>query len=158
MARPSSIDRRFASILPCVLAAGLAFGATCVVAAPPDGRGARAGATYAVELPPRADAQHPGEDVQDAGAELAPEDSPLPAGKPGAGQYTLDPRRVTESVQADGTLIIALNGEGMEKMSLTDAGGRATLHCGSPLESRVRAGVPVDFRMRTGSRGDVAIR
>lgn len=70
------------------------------------------------------------------------------AGKAGIDRFDIDVGRVTESVQADGTVIVHLNGEGMEKMSLVDEAGRPRAVCASLLEAELRRHpmAPTDFR------------
>ena len=81
----------------------------------------------------------------------APE-RPAPAhvkGKAGIDRFEIDFDRITKSVRADGTVIVHLNGEGMEKMSLLDGdAGAPRAVCTSLLETelRRRPEVPADFR------------
>jgi len=77
---------------------------------------------------------------------------PLSRGKAGVDRFDLDTSRVRESVKADGTVIIELNGEGMDKATLTVVDGSAAMRCGSLLETRAGEARPTrDFR-HVGSR------
>lgn len=70
-------------------------------------------------------------------------------GKAGIDRFEIDHGRVTESARVDGTVVVHLNGEGMEKMSLLDDGtGALRAVCASLLEneSRRSSHTPADFR------------
>jgi hypothetical protein len=76
-------------------------------------------------------------------------------GKAGIDRFDLDTGNVRESFKADGTIIVELNGEGMEKLTLTSVDGVPRITCGSILESwPVDGKAPVDFRNRAAMRSE----
>ena len=77
--------------------------------------------------------------------------TPQPEGQPGKSgidRFTLDTGKVRESRRHDGTIIVQLNGEGMEKLEYAVVDGVASIACESMLETRSSPGAraPVDFR------------
>lgn len=122
-----------------------------------DGHRARLAGVQAEPASPSSSRSSPPRDAATR-SDPAPAQAALPSRRPDPDRFALDPRRVTESVQADGTVIIALNGEGMEKMSLADEDGRAVVRCGAALEARLRDGVPADFRVMARRRDHATVR
>lgn len=70
-------------------------------------------------------------------------------------RFGIDASRVEEKRLSDGTVLVRLNGEGMEKIVLSNADGRPRPICASALERPLtRAGVPADFRGLSNARAD----
>lgn len=73
----------------------------------------------------------------------------------GGERFGIDASRVEEKRLSDGTVIVRLNGEGMEKIVLSDADGRLRPICASALERPLaRRGVPADFRGRSDAKAN----
>lgn len=128
---------RFAAVFACALSAG-------VVAAPARSSEPRIG---------KADAAVAGNRAAHAADETPMVASQRTVGKAGIDRFVMRNENIRESVRADGTVIIELNGEGMEKMMLDETASPPNVVCASTVERAAAGAVPADLRGAVRARG-----
>jgi hypothetical protein len=129
------MDRHHVSLQACVLVLLAGLGAVPAMAG--ESRSEKADDAFGHDRAAHAAADPPSLPIQPS------------SGKAGVDRFSVRNENIRESVRADGTVIVELNGEGMERMELDEGSTTPRAVCTSAIERTVVKKtdvVPDDFR------------